>query len=158
MKVKATSGMKRSRIPWAMKLRPDMEPRVVPDPKGRGRMLLPTPLLVAREISLIEKGAVLTASELRSRLAQRFQANLTCPLMTGIFYNIVAGAAEDQLAAQREPMAPYWRVVSEKGGLSPKSPPGPKRQAEHLRSEGHRIQTKRGKLFVAGFSREPAAH
>ena len=50
-KASTKKGMKRSRTPWAAKLRPEMKPVVATDPKGRGEMLLPTPLLVAEEIS-----------------------------------------------------------------------------------------------------------
>ena len=114
MKTKATSGMKRSRVPWTDKLRPDMKFAVTPDPKGRGQMLLPTPAVVAQEISTIPAGALITFPALRTRLAQRFKADLTCPLMTGIFFNIIAGAAEEQLAVGQKPVAPFWRVVREK--------------------------------------------
>ena len=145
---KPVRGMKRSRIPWSAKLRPDMKHEVAPDPKGRGQMLFPTPLLVADEMSAIPEGGMLTISEFRTRLARRFRAELTCPLMTGIFYNLVAGAAEEQLAAGQRPLAPYWRVVLDNYTLSPKTPAGPEKQAEHLRREGHAVQLLRGKLRV----------
>jgi hypothetical protein len=125
-----------------------MLPEVVTDPKGRGKLLLPTPLLLAEEIGRILPGELATPLELRDRLARRHGADLTCPLMTGIFFNLVAGATEEQLSAGLPPLAPYWRVVLEKGLLSPKTPDGPERQAKHLRSEGHKLETKRGKLYV----------
>ena len=77
--------------------------------------------------------------ELRDRLAARTGADITCPMITGIFLSIIAGAAEEQLGAGKRPVAPYWRVVGEGGRLNPKWPPGPARQAERLRAEGHRI-------------------
>ena len=154
MKAKTKPGMKRSRKPWAEKLRPDMRHEIALDPKGRGQMLFPTPMLVAEEISGIPRGSLLPMSALRLRLARRFNADLTCPLMTGIFYNLVAGATEEQLAAGTTPLAPYWRVVLDDGTLSPKTPSGPEVQAKRLREEGHAI-TKRGeKLKVSGFSAE----
>ena len=144
--------MKRSRTPWTAKLRPGMEPEVAADPKGRGQMLFPTPALVAQEISTIPPGGLRTVSALRLRMARRFQADLTCPLMTGIFYNIIAGAAEEQLAAGQPPLAPYWRVVPDNGTLSPKTPCGPETQANHLRREGHTVEVVREKLRLAGFA------
>jgi alkylated DNA nucleotide flippase Atl1 len=36
-------------------------------------------------------------------------------------------------------VAPYWRIVGDRGELNPKWPTGTARQAEHLRREGHRI-------------------
>lgn len=144
----ASVGMKRSRKPWSEKLRPEMQPGIATDPKGRGRMLLPTPLLVAEEISTIPPGQLRTMSALRDQLARRFDAALTCPLMTGIFYNLVAGATEERIAAGAPPLAPYWRVVRDDGSLSPKTPDGPERQAEHLRAEGHTVLSARSKLHV----------
>jgi len=133
-----------------------MKPAVVPDPKGRGQMLLPTPMLVAEEIATIPPGALLTFPELRLRLARRFRADIACPLMTGIFYNIIAGAAEDQLAAGQSPLAPYWRVVREDGTLSPKTPSGPEQQARRLREEGHSISPRRAKLLVTDWQQHLA--
>src|SRR5262245_56121041 len=140
MKTKATPGMKRSHTPWAAKLREDMQPAVVENSRGPGQMLLPTPLLVAEEVAAVAAGELVSFSEWRSRLACRFEADVTCPLMTGIFYNIIAGAVEDQLSAAEAPLAPYWRVVRDDNSLSVKTPAGPERQAEHLRAEGHVIE------------------
>jgi hypothetical protein len=151
MKAKKTPGMKHSRLPWATKLRPDMKHDVTRDPKGRGQLLLPTPMLVAQEISTIPSGALMTFPALRARLARRFRADLACPLMTGIFFNIIAGAAEEELAAGHSPVAPYWRVVRDDGTLSPKTPGGPDRQAEHLRQEGHIVEPRRDKLQVVDY-------
>lgn len=149
MKAKKKSpGMKRSRVPWAVKLRPELKHDVVQDPKGRGKLLLPTPMLVAAEISKVPEGSLIEFPALRERLAKRFRADLTCPLMTGIFFNIIAGAAEDSLSAGTEPVAPYWRVVQPGGTLSPKTPLGPERQARHLRREGHVVAAKGAKLQV----------
>jgi hypothetical protein len=144
-------GMKRTRTPFTAKLRPDMRPQVVNDPKGRGQLLLPTPMLVAQEIAAIPKGSLTTVSALRSRLARKHGADLTCPLMTGIFFNLIAGAAEEQLAEGKPPVAPYWRVVRDDGTLSPKTPDGPDRHAEHLRAEGLQIQPRGSKLGVSDF-------
>ncbi len=150
-KKRPSPGMKRGLKPFVAKLRSEMRPQVVDAPEGRGRMLLPTPLLLAREIARLGCGELATLRSLRDRMARRHKADLACPLMTGIFFNIVAGAAEEQLAAGQPPLAPYWRVVLEKGQLSPKTPDGPARQAERLREEGHKLTAKRGKLFVVDF-------
>ena len=140
--------MKTSRTPWSTKLRPDMKPEVVDDPKTPGKLLLPTPALVAEEIRRVRKGSLLTFSQLRERLASRQGADRSCPLMTGIFFNIVAGAAEELIAADKKALAPYWRVVRDDGTLSPKTPAGQERQAEHLRQEGHDVEADGPKLRV----------
>jgi hypothetical protein len=135
--------MMRSRTSWIPKLRPEQEPKLVKDPHGKGRMLVPTPLLVAEEVRRVRKGRLLTSRDLRERLAARTGADVTCPMTTGIFLSIIAGAAEEQLATGKRPVAPYWRVVGENGRLNPKWPPGPERQAERLRREGHRVSRDR---------------
>lgn len=145
--------MKPGKVPFAQKLRPELTPQVAPDPKGRGLMLLPTPLLVAEAISGVPVGEVITAAELRDRLARQHNADLTCPLMTGIFLNIIAGAAEEQLAAGDPPVAPYWRVVAADGAMNAKAPYGPERQADRLRAEGHTIRPRGTKLQLVD---EPA--
>jgi hypothetical protein len=126
-----------SRRPWATKLHPEQRPKIVAD--RRGRMLVPTPMLVARELRRVRPGRLITAAQLRNRLAKRAGAALTCPLTTGIFLNILAGATEEALDSGRRSLAPYWRVVEPDGTLPRKFPPGTDRQAAHLRSEGHRI-------------------
>jgi hypothetical protein len=116
-------------------------------------MLVPTPLLVAEELRKVRRGALITVPALRERLARRFQADAACPLTTGILIHIVAGAAEEELAAGRRATAPYWRLVDERGRLNEKLPPGPARQAEHLRSEGHAVARDKasGRWVVKGF-------
>jgi hypothetical protein len=127
----------RSPKPWAPKLRPDQQPKIVHD--RRGRMLVPAPMLVARALRRVATGRLITAAQLRDRLAREADADLTCPLTTGIFLSIIAGATEEALASGRRAVAPYWRVVDPDGSLPPKFPPGPRAQASHLRAEGHRI-------------------
>lgn len=115
-------------------------------------MLVPTPLLAAEEIRRVRRGRLVTPADLRERLAARFGADQTCPLTMGILLHIVAGAAEEQLVAGKRPVAPYWRVVDEKGALNPRTPPGPERQATHLRNEGHVVRrlTGSGRWKVVG--------
>ena len=129
----------RSRVPWTQKLRPELKPKVVDNPRGPGTMLVPTPLLIAAEVRKVRRGQLVTSSALRERLARNAGADATCPMTAGILLHIVAGATEEQLSAGRRPTAPYWRVVGPKGELNPRWPPGPSRQAAHLRAEGHMV-------------------
>lgn len=110
-------------------------------------MLLPTPLLLAAEIQKIPAGHLITMPELRKRLAQRYDADLCCALMCGI-YNIIAGTAEEQITAQPTPIAPYWRVILDKGLLSEKTPCGSATQAARLIEEGHLLTEIKGKRCV----------
>lgn len=128
-----------SRVPWETKLRPGQRPAVVAAPRGAGRMLVPTPMLVAEEIRKVRSGRLLKVPALRARLARRFEVEVTCPLTTGIFLSIISVASEERMARKRRPVAPWWRVIGERGELNPKWPPGIVRQAQLLRAEGHRV-------------------
>lgn len=125
---------------WVAKLRPDLEPKVITVARTGRPMLVPSPMLLAREIRKVRKGRLTTPKRLRERLTASSDAASTCPMTTGILLSIVAGAAEEQIRAGRRPVAPYWRVVEENGTLRAKNPAGAAVQARHLRSEGHAIR------------------
>ena len=138
-KTKASPGW-RTRVPFDIMPRPHGKPRVVPKPRAAGTMQILTPLLVAEKIRRIRRGGLRTPAELRARLASRFEADRTSPLTMGILLHIVAGATVEQLAASRRPTAPCRRMVGGNGFLNPKLPPGPGRQAAHLRGEGRQVR------------------
>jgi hypothetical protein len=128
--------MARSRTGWEVKLRPELQPRVVRDPRQGDQLLIPTPLLVAEEVGRVARGKVLTLSELRTSLAKRFKADRTCPMTTGIFAAIVAGAVREDIARRRKPRWPIWRLVRDDGSLNPNWPLSGRYRAALLRDEG----------------------
>jgi len=136
---------------WREKLEKEGEPRVVDDPKGRGRMLIPTPLMVDELVRRIPSGKLVTVSQIREKLARDFGADFTCPLVTGIFLKIVAETAEEDLGRGRKDITPYWRVVKDDGSLNPKFPGEGKIQAQYLRREGHEVLLIRNKYRVIDF-------
>jgi len=138
------AGTKRARVSWEAKLRPDLVPRVVEDRRGVGRLLLPTPLLVGEVVAAIPRGRVMTIGQLRRALAERFRADSTCPLMTGIFATILAGAVVEDLSQRRKPRWPVWRLVRDDGTLHPKWPLDPLYRATLLRQEGVRLTRRNG--------------
>jgi len=60
-------------------------------------MLIPKPLHVDALIQKVERGKLVMVDQIRERLAKDFQANLTCPMTTGIFLRIIAETAEEGL-------------------------------------------------------------
>jgi hypothetical protein len=132
-------GMARAQGAWGARLRPDLEPRVVADVRHGGSVLIATPLLIAAEVAAIRRGQVITVSELRARLARRFGADRTCPLTTGIFASIVAGAVSEDLTRSRKARWPIWRLVGDDGRLHPKWPLAARFRASQLREEGQRV-------------------
>ncbi|MCD6086424.1 MAG: MGMT family protein [Candidatus Hydrothermae bacterium] len=136
---------------WREKLEKEGEPRIVDDPKGRGRMLIPTPLMVDELVRKIPPGKLVTVSQLRDKLARDFGADFTCPLVTGIFLKIVAETAEEDLGRGKKDISPYWRVVKDDGSLNPKFPGEGKIQAQYLRKEGHEVLLIRNKYRVMDY-------
>ena len=149
---------------WREKLEKEMRPKVVNVPErwakriGHGKMLVPSPLLVDTVIKRVAKGKLATVNNIRDYLADKFNADLSCPLTTGIFINIAAHTAEEDKTKGKTNITPYWRVLKEGGFLNPKFPGGVKRQAAYLKQEGFEIL--KGKtddlLFVKDYSKKIA--
>jgi len=119
-------------------------PKVVDNPRGRGRMLIPKPLDVDALVRRVQRGKLATVDQIRERLARDFGADLTCPLTTGIFLRIAAEAAEEDASRGERDITPYWRVIKGDGSLNEKLPGGVEAHAQHLRNEGHAIEPGRG--------------
>jgi hypothetical protein len=130
---------RRGAVGWNTKLRPNLEPEIVTDKRVGDRLLLPTPLLIGAEIAAVPPGSTIRVSELRKQLAHRFGADRTCPLMTGIFIKILAGALAEDLAQRRKPRWPVWRLVADDGTLNATWPLDALYRATRLREEGVRI-------------------
>jgi hypothetical protein len=141
---RGAGGPRKRAVDWDAKLRPNLEPDIVTDKRKGDRLLLPTPLLLAAELAAVPAGETLTGGELRARLARRFGADRTCPLMTGIFVKILAGAVADDLAQRRKPRWPVWRLVGDDGRLATTWPLDALWRATRLREEGVRLGRKAG--------------
>lgn len=141
----------KSRTSWRAKLEKNQEPKVVEIPPrmarrfGTGKMLIPKPLDVDALIRRVRKTQLVTQSEIRNRLARDFDADVTCPITTGIFIRIAAEAAEEDLRLGRKRITPYWRVIREDGSLNEKLPGGAEGQSRRLKQEGHRLESGRGR-------------
>jgi alkylated DNA nucleotide flippase Atl1 len=97
-------------------------------------MLIASPLAVAEAVEQVPAGRVITMGGLRAQLAERYGAEYTCPLTTGIFLRIAAEAAVEEGDGGRQ--TPYWRVVRDDGRLLDKLPGGAAAQAKLLLAEG----------------------
>ena len=147
----------KSKSSWREKVNRITETELVVIPEkmqlrfGRGMMLIPRPLDIEKLIGTIRKGRLITKSELRRKLAADAGADVACPLTTGIFLRIVSEAAEEELASGKKKIAPYWRVVGDKGELNEKISGGTELQAKRLMAEGFEVvQKKRGGIFLVG--------
>lgn len=141
----------KTRKSWCEKLEGAHPAKVVAIPPkmqkrfGKGTMLIPTPLDMDAAIRKVPRGRVVTLTSLRERLARAAGADVTCPMVAGMFVRIVAEAAEEQMREGKSRVTPYWRVVRDGGLLFEKLPGGPLAQAELLQAEGHAVD-RSGKL------------
>jgi hypothetical protein len=108
-------------------------------PRGAQTMLVPSPWEVDAYMRTVPKGSIATITQMREFLAAKYAVDVTCPLTTGIFVHLASEVAEEEAAAGKKQISPYWRIVRSDGSLNPKFPGGVERQAERLRAEGHRI-------------------
>lgn len=130
----------KSRTPWREKMnRPAKVVNITPKMQkrfGTGKMLIPCPMDVDALIRTVKRGALITQSQIRERLAHAHHVGAACPITTGIFVRLAAEAAEEELRSGRERVTPYWRVIRDDGTLNEKL----KKQAAHLREEGFEIE------------------
>ena len=145
----------KTRKTWREKLEIAKEPKVVADPRGRGKMLVPKPLDVDALMREIPRGKLATVTQIRERLARDYRADFTCPLTAGIFIRIAAETAEEDLLRGMEGVTPYWRVIKDDGSLNEKFPGGAEAQANCLREEGHYVLPGKGRKppRVQGFEK-----
>jgi len=113
---------------------------------GCGTMVIPAPKEVDEIMRKVPAGKVLTINEIRAALAKRHNTTICCPITTGIFARIAAGAAEEQ-QGKIEHITPYWRTLKGGGVINEKYPGGIGGQKRLLQKEGHKI-AQRGKNFV----------
>lgn len=106
---------------------------------GNGTMVILTPRIIDGFIRTIPKGKLATINTIRNHFAVEYNVDETCPMTTGIFVWISAGAAEEDRAGGKKQIAPYWRVLKEGGKLNPKYPGGVRQQAKYLEAEGFEI-------------------
>ncbi|MCL1853602.1 MAG: MGMT family protein [Peptococcaceae bacterium] len=119
---------------------------------GGTKMLVAPPLQYNELMSLIPKGQVITIDRIRTMLAVRAGADVTCPLTAGIFANICAHAS----AERDNDKIPYWRTLKTKGELNEKYPDGIDGQKALLEAEGHTVTQKGKRYFVEGYEEKLA--
>ena len=84
--------------------------KTAPAKWGGGAMLIPHPQDLLDLMDSIPEGMVISATTLRSCLAKTYGTEITCPMVTGIFMNVVAQSAEEDRAAGAVQITPYWRT------------------------------------------------
>lgn len=117
---------------WTERLNAPAEPVVKPAPisiagmRAGQLMLVPTTRMIADFMSAIPPGHAVDIRAMRQELAQRHQAEVTCPIYTGYHLRTVAEAALEAYAAgvPAEAITPFWRVLDETSPTTGRLPDG----------------------------------
>ncbi|MEM4246557.1 MAG: MGMT family protein [Candidatus Bathyarchaeia archaeon] len=114
---------------------------------GEGTCVIPAPREVDEIMRRVPRGRLITINQIREALAKKHKATIGCPITTGIFARIAAGAAEEEAREGRVDVTPYWRTLKQGGVINEKYPGGVSAQRKLLEAEGHTVIQK-GKSFV----------
>lgn len=101
----------------------------------------------------VSEGKLVTINEIRSALARKHKATIGCPMTTGMFARIAAGAAEEERQQGVRDVTPYWRTLKQGGVINEKYPGGAEAQKKLLEKEGHQIIKKGKKCIVADYEK-----
>lgn len=118
---------------------------------GTGTVVIPAPLEVNELMRMIPKGKLVTINDIRSALAIKHGATISCPLTTGMFARIAAEAAEEQRQEGTRDITPYWRTLKTGGIINHKYPGGAEGQKQQLENEGHEVIQKGKKFIVVNY-------
>jgi len=150
----------RKRKSWREKLADAKDlPKVVAIPPGMrlqwgtGTLVIPAPIEVDQIMRKVPKGKLITINDIRETLARKHGATIGCPITTGIFARIAAGAAEEEEAGGKKRITPYWRTLKSGGELNPKYPGGVEGQKARLVAEGHTVLCRGKRFFVKEYER-----
>ena len=86
------------------------------------RMFIATPKIIDAYLRSIPLGTSVELSTMRKDLALSNDAEMTCPVTTGIFLRVASEAALEELALGKtvDEVAPFWRVVKAESKLAAK--------------------------------------
>lgn len=120
---------------------------------GTGTVVIPSPLEVDALMKSVPEGKLVTINQIREVLAKKHKATISCPITTGIFARIAAGAAEEQKQQGIKDTTPYWRTLRAGGVINPKYPGGVEGQKKLLETEGHVIIQKGKNHIVVDYEK-----
>jgi len=129
---------------WAEKLRSAKPHEVKPAPMDiagmrKGQiMLIPSPQIIDAFIRGIPAGQRIDIRAMRDELARRHEAEVACPITTGILLRMVAEAACEahEQGVDIADITPVWRVIAKDAPLLTKLSCGPGFILERQRAEG----------------------
>lgn len=123
---------------------------------GTGTVVIPAPIEVDEIMRRVPEGKLTTINEIRAALAKKHKATIGCPITTGIFAWVAAGAAEEHRQKGEKNITPYWRTLKTGGEINEKYPGGVEEQTKLLEKEGHEVVQKGKKYVVVDYERSLA--
>jgi hypothetical protein len=118
---------------WSDKLGGDKLPEVRKNEKGfadippGSTMLIATAKIVDDYVRQIPKGKEVTLQTMRKDLAVQYNAEYSCPVVSGILLRIVAEASHEQYSKGKaiSKITPFWRMIDENSTIGKKVSFGP---------------------------------
>lgn len=121
---------------------------------GKQTMAIPSPLDVNAIMKKVPPGKLITINRIREKIANKYHAEMGCPITTGIFSWIAAHAAEESEKKGDKKITPYWRTLKQGGIINEKYPGGIEKQAVLLEDEGHEILQKGKNRIVKDYEKK----
>lgn len=99
-----------------------INPKKFADIPAGTKMFIPTPQILDNFVQDIPPGSFLTLKQIRQYLSRKYNAEMTCPVVTGISLRIISEAAfeEYQIDQNMDEITPFWRVVDPDSKLANK--------------------------------------
>ena len=99
-----------------------INPKKFADIPAGTKMFIPTPQILDNFVQDIPPGSFLTLKQIRQDLSRKYNAEMTCPVVTGISLRIISEAAfeEYQIDQNMDEITPFWRVVDPDSKLANK--------------------------------------
>jgi alkylated DNA nucleotide flippase Atl1 len=123
---------------------------------GTGTVVIPAPMEVNEIMRRVPEGKLTTINDIRAALAKKHKATICCPITTGIFAWVAAGAAEEEREKGEKNITPYWRTLKTGGVINEKYPGGVEAQKKLLEKEGHKVLQKGKKCAVVNYDKSLA--
>jgi alkylated DNA nucleotide flippase Atl1 len=120
---------------------------------GTGTVVIPAPMEVNEIMRRVPEGKLTTINDIRAALAKKHKATICCPITTGIFAWVAAGAAEEEREKGEKNITPYWRTLKTGGVINEKYPGGVEAQKKLLEKEGHKVLQKGKKCAVVDYNK-----
>jgi hypothetical protein len=111
------------------------------------RVIIAPPLDYDKLMKSVPLGKLITNNTIKDYLAEKYNADYTCPVSSRKFIVLAAHASLERGVDE----TPYWRTLKKDGELNGKYPGGIDEQKRLLEMEGHTIIQKDKRYYVMDF-------